>query len=579
LLEKPFSKIYPQKWVQIALLILFCIFLFFVNLNRWDLWNPDEPRYAQVAREIVNGGDWILMHFNGKTYGDKPPLFFWLIAFSSYLWQGFNSFSARFPSAFFGTLTVLFTFFLGRMLYSSRTGFLSGLVLATSLEFAYLSTRANIDVTLTFFTTAALFCFFQWYRSNSPHLSPLPGGPAYVAKATSAEWAEREGVRGPRATRANQNNMSIYGFYISMALATLAKGPVGFILPLLVSLIYLSLQKDWKAIKGMRLLPGMLLFMVIVLSWYLPAVVSGGRDYLQETLFKHTVDAYAKGWTHVRPIYYYLYNFPVDFMPWIFFVPAAVAYGYSREKMEKRRGFSFLLLWFVIIFIFFSISKGKRALYLLPLYPAVSIMVGKLWDDLITTPMDRFRNEWISFPLYGFMGLALIGGAAIPWIISMKFPSYLPYTLPLAFLLVGGSLVLFVLHRFRNYGAILFVLIGMVAGGYFYTTRVIFPLVNPYKSARFICQEITSRIQPGGKLAIYGGFGTGPYNFYTGIVPILELEEKEALFLFLGSSERVFCLLKFRDFSQFQQTEGRPKVQLISRRKVGDDDIVLISNR
>jgi hypothetical protein len=206
-------------------------------------------------------------------------------------------------------------------------------------------------------------------------------------------------------------------------------------------------------------------------------------------------------------------------------------------------------------------------------------MVGKLWDDLISTPMERFRNEWISFPLYGFMGLALIGGAAIPWIISMKFPSYLPYTLPLAFLLVGGSLILFVLYRFKHYGAILFVLIGMMAGGYFYTARVIFPLVNPYKSARFICQEITSRIQPGEKLAIYGGFGTGPYNFYTGIVPILELGEKEALFLFLGSSERVFCLLKFRDFSQFQQTEGRPKVQLISRRKVGDDDIVLISNR
>jgi hypothetical protein len=173
----------------------------------------------------------------------------------------------------------------------------------------------------------------------------------------------------------------------------------------------------------------------------------------------------------------------------------------------------------------------------------------------------------------------LIGGAAIPWIISMKFPSYLPYTLPLAFLLVGGSLVLFVLYRFKNYGAILFLLIGMLAGGYFYTTRVIFPLVNPYKSARFVCQEIMSRIQPAEKLAIYGGFGTGPYNFYTGIVPILELEGKETLFHFLGSSERVFCLLQFRDFSQFQQMEGRPKVQLISRRKVGDDDIVLISNR
>jgi 4-amino-4-deoxy-L-arabinose transferase-like glycosyltransferase len=550
-MEIQFSKIYPQKWVQIFILIGFCIVLYFFNLGRWDLWNPDEPRYAQVAREMVNGGDWVLMHVNGKIYPDKPPLFFWLIAFSSYLWQGSSSFLVRFPAAFFGTLTVLLTFFLGRILYSSRTGFLSGLILATSLEFAYLSTRANMDTTLTFFTTASLFCFFQWYRSSKDE--------SHTQKPT----------RG----------LSIYGFYIGMALATLAKGPVGFILPLSVGFVYLIFQKDWKGIRRMRLLPGMVLFVVIVFSWYLPALWKGGEDYLQATLFTHTIDRYTKGWSHVRPIYYYFYNFPIDFLPWIFFLPAAIAYGYSREKMEKRREFFFLFIWFVIIFLFFSLSKGKRAIYLLPLYPAVSIMVGKLWDDFISTPMEGFRNEWISFPLYGFMGLALVAGAAIPWIVSITFPSYLPYVFPIAFLLIGGSLVLFVLYRFRNYGSILFLLIGMLAGGYFYTSRVIFPLVNPYKSARFVCQEITSRIQPGERLGLYGGFVTGPYNFYTGIVPIEELEEKEALFSFLRSSEKVFCLLKFRDFSQFQTWEGRPKVQLIARRMVGDDDMVLISNR
>jgi len=117
-----------------------------------------------------------------------------------------------------------------------------------------------------------------------------------------------------------------------------------------------------------------------------------------------------------------------------------------------------------------------------------------------------------------------------------------------------------------------------MAGGFFYTLRVVFPLVNPYKSARFISQEITSRIQPGEKLALYGGFGTGPYNYYTGIVPILELEGEENLIHLLESPERVFCILKFEDFYKFQIME-KPKVQLISRRKVGDDDIVLISNR
>ena len=566
-MQKNVSKIYPQKWVRLLILLGFCAGLYFVNLGQWDLWNPDEPRYAQVAKEIVKGGDWILLHMNGKTYGDKPPLFFWLIGLSSYLWGDFTPFSVRFPSALFGTLTVILTFFMGRSLYTSRTGFLSGLILATSVEFAYLSTRGSIDATLTFFTTASLLCFFQWHRCRLLHPSPPPSG-------------ERERERGASAGHESLiRNLLIYGFYMSMALATLTKGPVGFILPLLVSLIYLLILKDWKGIKRMRLLSGMTLFLLVVLLWYLPAVARGGDAYLRETLFKHTVDAYAKGWTHVRPIYYYFYNFPLDFLPWFVFLPAAIAYAYSKEMNEKRKNSLFLLVWFVVIFVFFTLSKGKRAIYLLPLYPAASLMVGKLWDDFISGHMDSFRQEWISLPLYGFAGLVLVAGAAAPWVVSTRLPDYFPYSLPMAFVLTVGGLALFVFYRFKKYGTVLFLIVIMIAVGFFYTLRVVFPLVNPFKSARFISQEVNSRIQPGEKLGLYGGWGPGPYNFYTGIVPIVELEKKEDLLHFLQSSERVFCLLTFRDFRSFQTKEGWPEVQLIDRRGVGGNDMVLISNR
>ena len=574
-MENQYSKIYPQKWAQILFLLGFCFIIYFVNLGRWDLWNPDEPRYAQVAKEMVNGGDWVLMHYNGKNYGNKPPLFFWLIALSSFLWQGFTSFSVRFPPALFGTLTVFLTFLIGKDLYSSRTGFLSGLILATSVEFAYISIRADTDSTLTFFTTASLFCFLRWYQHSPSPLSSLP-------------VEEKEGMRGGWIKKESGRNLLIYGFYIGMALATLVKGPVGFILPFLVSLIYLAAQRDWKGIKRMKLLPGMLLMMIIVLLWYVPAIWKGGKDFLNQTLMVHTIDRFAAGWSKVRPFYYYLYNFPADFMPWVLFLPTALVYGYSSEVFKKRKEFLFLLVWFVVIFLFFSLSKGKRPLYLLPLYPAASLMIGKLWDDFISVRMEQFRHEWISVPLFGLMGLFFVAGIAIPFIpgvVSKKIPDYLPYLsyfpylLPLAFLTVGGSLVLFVLYRFKNYGAILFLIIGMMGAGFFYTSRAIFPLVNPYKSARYICQEIKARILPDERLGIFGDLGTGPYNFYTGIVPILELEKKEDLFYFLQSSERVFCLLKFRDFSSFQTMEGWPNVQLIARRKVGNNDVSLISNR
>jgi hypothetical protein len=120
-----------------------------------------------------------------------------------------------------------------------------------------------------------------------------------------------------------------------------------------------------------------------------------------------------------------------------------------------------------------------------------------------------------------------------------------------------------------------------MASGFFYTLRVTFPLINPYKSARFISQELTSRIQPGEKLAIYGDFVTAPYNYYTGIVPILEIEieKREELLSFLQLGERVFCLLKFRDFLLLQNNKDKSGVNVIARRQVGGDDMVLISNR
>jgi 4-amino-4-deoxy-L-arabinose transferase-like glycosyltransferase len=541
----------PQPRAQFALLLGLCFIIYFVNLGQWDLWNPDEPRYVEVSREMVKGGDWILMHRNGELYTDKPPLFFWAVAISSFLWQGFSPFAVRFPSALFGTLTVLLTFFIGKRLYSSRTGFLSGLILATSVQFAYLSTRGNIDATLTFFTTVSILCFLQWYQRR------------------------QEGEAFPTSMK----SLSFYGYYGGMALATLAKGPVGFILPFAVTLLFLMVQKEWKGIKKMRLFPGILLFMAIVLAWYLPAVLEGGKYYLNETLLHQSVERYARGSSHIRPIYYYLYSFPPDFLPWIIFLPAAMVYGFSRAMTAKRKEFLFLMVWFVFIFLFFTLSKGKRGLYFLPLFPAASLMIGKLWEDLVSFSVRHLRHEWVTIPLYGLMGVIFVAGVALPWVIWAKLPPYFSYSLPVAFILVGVSISLFLFNRSKYYGAVFLLIVGLMAGGFFYALRVVFPLLNPHKSARFICQEVTSRMQRGDKLAFYGDFEPGPYNFYTEIVPIPVLEKEEALSDFLRSQERVFCLIRSKDFLKFQLIEDRPEARLIARRGVGESDLVLISNR
>jgi 4-amino-4-deoxy-L-arabinose transferase-like glycosyltransferase len=539
-MDRKLANSVSQKWVQVGLLILFSGLLYFTNLGQWDLWNPDEPRYAEVAREMVVNGDWVLMHYNGNVYPDKPPLFFWLVGLSSYLWQGFTSFSARLPAAFFGMLAVILTYLIGRSLFGSSVGLISGLILATSFEFAFRSTRANIDSVLTFFTTASILCFVHWYRSKGP---------------------------------------IIYGLYVGMALATLTKGPVGFLLPLLVCLTFLIVQKDWKAIKGMKLLPGMLLMLALVLSWYIPAVLKGGSSYLQDTLFKHSIARYSQGWAKVRPFYYYLYTFPMSFLPWAIFLPAAFLYGRVRETLERRKEYLFLFVWFAVIFLFFSISKGKRALYLLPLFPAAAILVGKLWHDLIFTSVDVIRRQWVSIPLDGLVAVSLLGGVASPWIVSWKLPSYFWHSLPVAFVLVGISLAVFFMHRLRHDGKAFILIVAMVAAGLFYSQRVVFPEVNPYKSARLISQEITSRISTGDKVCVYGKVSAGSYNFYTGIVPIYDFNKRKDLYDFLKSSERVFCLLTIKDYSKFQEMPDCPEMRLLARQQVGKNDVVLISNQ
>jgi 4-amino-4-deoxy-L-arabinose transferase-like glycosyltransferase len=579
--HRQFRPLFQRPRVQIATLLVFCSLLFLLGVGRWDLWNPDEPRYAQVAKEMVDGGDWILMHVNANTYEDKPPLFFWLIALSSFLWQGFTSFSVRFPSAFLSTLTVLLTFFLGKKLHGSQTGFLSALILATNFEFAYLSTRANIDATLTFFTTASLFSFLHWYQHSN------------------VEGGEEKDKR----------SLSIYGFYIGMSLATLAKGPVGFILPLFVSLVYLLFQKGWKAMKRMRFLTGMALFILIVLSWYLPAVLKGGQNFLNETLFHQTIDRFARGSSHIRPIYYYLANFPVDFLPWFLFLPGAIVYGLAKRKEGISKDFLFLLVWFVVIFLFFSFSKGKRAIYLLPLYPAASLLVGRFWDDYLSGS-GRFsvREIWITVPVYIFIIVLFLIGMflyAAPTVASFsvepstpkilktivkgaglgaKYLSYVPHwsVIPFIILLVGSSILLSLAHGLRYRSLVFILVVATVGMSFFYATRVIFPLVNPYKSARFISQEIVQTMKTGGKLVIYGDSGsavTSQYNFYSGIVPILEIKNEAEIFNLFRSKEKVFCLVEYKDYERLTKKHTNLSLNLILRRGVGGREMVLVSNR
>jgi hypothetical protein len=288
------------------------------------------------------------------------------------------------------------------------------------------------------------------------------------------------------------------------------------------------------------------------------------------------------------------------------FLPGVIFFGLSKKEEGVGREFLFLLVWFVSIFLFFSFSKGKRGLYLLPFYPAVSLMVGTLWENYISSPdRDLKKKVWISIPIYVLAGLLFFAGIVLYFIpvaagfsmdphtpklvgvilkgaqMGAKYLSYVPYKsyAPFIFLLLGSGIFLALFHLLKHKLTVFLLIVIIIGIGFFYGTRFIFPLVDPYKSARFLSLEIQQAMKPGDRLAMYGGFAIGPYNFYTGVVPIVDIENDDVMVTFFRSKERVFCLIQNHEYETLKKKDIRIPLNLITRRKVGGKDIALISNQ
>ncbi|HLG29246.1 MAG TPA: glycosyltransferase family 39 protein, partial [Candidatus Brocadiales bacterium] len=373
--------------LTILLLTLFTFVLFFFDLGKRDLWAPDEPTYAQVAREMWASKDFILPHLNGEIYSQKPPLLFWLIILFSLPFGNVTELSARLPSALAGIGCILATFSLGKRFVSNRVGLLAALILPTSALFLWMSHRVAFDVVLTFFVTMSLIYFLKG--------------------------------------ESNGRQKHFLLFYVFLALAVLTKGPAGFIPTFIAVLLYLAVQKKLRFLRKMEICKGPAIFCLIVFSWVTAACIKGGHDYMNEILFRQNVGRFSEPWDHSQPFYYFFINFPLNFLPWTLFIPSVFIYAFSEK--EKRREMLFPFLWFAAFFGFFTISSGKRNIYILPLYPAASIIMAWFFDSFVgaglkPAPTDK-RFRWFGYlPGYILYGILLILSIALPLYAPRYFP-------------------------------------------------------------------------------------------------------------------------------------------------------------
>lgn len=544
-----------------AFILVFTGILFLFNIGARDLWAPDEPRYAQVAKEMRDAGNHIVPRLNGAPYPDKPPLLFWLINLFSLPYGRITELSARLPSALAGMGCCLVLFHFGKALYrNTRISLFAALILATSSKFLWMAHRVAFDVLLTFFVTAALYCFYQGYtmrRGCAPAASP-PATP-------------------PDNTDKNRERWYCLLFYAFMAMGVLAKGPIGFILPFCTVLAYLVIKRDVRYLKEAMPWPGGALFAVLVFTWVYLAVLYGGKDYAYQILFKQNVGRFAGSFAHKRPFYYYFVNFPINFFPWCVFIPSVAIYLSSRKGREKTRNVLLPLVWFAVVFIFFSITSGKRDIYVLPLYPAAALLLAWFLNEFIERFRDaRFKNIGY-YPCYLLCGVSLVSGILLPAVIYKRFPQYASLTFPFAVILVAGGVVMFRCVRRARIIPFLLTLFFVIFTTFNVSTIRVIPLLNQFKSAKEICGKASAIMKSGEKLALYNFF-RDPYLFYTNRNHVEVIDTLDNLRQFLHSNGRVFLFIQEKDFQDVSKRLEMPMFVLAGD-SVGHRDVLFVSNK
>ena len=167
--------------------------------------------------------------------------------------------------------------------------------------------------------------------------------------------------------------------FVLMALGTLTKGPVGLILPLLTMILYAYFIKNMRSLFTKEFTFGLIIFILMVLVWLVPACARGGEAYTKELLLNQILGRFVEAFDHKEPFYFYFIRFPLEFMPWTVFLPAAVMFLIKNKLGENA--VKLISVWFISIFLFFTVSKSKNDLYILPLYPAAAIAVAYYWEN------------------------------------------------------------------------------------------------------------------------------------------------------------------------------------------------------
>ena len=374
------DKTLPPR--SVALLLLLTAALLLLRAGDVPLVGPDEPRYARVAVEMQRAGEWVRPTLQGQPWLEKPVLYYWLAgaAFSVF---GEAEAAARLPSLLAALLLVGSTALVGARLYGRAAGLQAGFVLGTSLLVFVYGRAASMDMLLA----------------------------AAVTVGVGLVALRRAGLAG---------RLAIPAAYAAFALATLAKGPLGVALPVLVLGADALLSRDRRALRELVSLPGLALFALVAGAWYVPILLDQGRHFVDVFVLNHNLQRFTSTiHRHPGPVVYYLPVLALGMFPWTGLLPAAAACASPRRDPVDR----FVVLWLLLPLAFFSLAGSKLPGYCLPCLPPLALLMGRAAARL--TLDARSLPGWAGARVLALVGLLLgallaaapaaLGRQGVPW--------------------------------------------------------------------------------------------------------------------------------------------------------------------
>ena len=339
-----------NRTLRLAIYALLAAILYLPGLGRPALWEPDEGRYAEIAREMVISGDYVTPRDDFELYFEKPPLVYWAEAASIKIF-GVNEFAVRLPAAMFSIGQVVVTAALAEMMLGASAGLFAALALALSPLFFGFARFATLDPALAFFLTAALAAFYVAARDES------------FSRPSSRRWMLTSAAM--------------------LALGTLAKGPIALLLGGAIALAWMASERRLRQIAQMPLVWCLVIYAAIVVPWF---VLAEARNpgFMHFFIVHEHLERYVASSEHGWGPWFFIPIVIGGTWPWIFFVPL----GWSAMRADdglpesakdpsgRRASARFLLIWFIVILVFFSIPRSKLGSYILPALPPLGIVAG-----------------------------------------------------------------------------------------------------------------------------------------------------------------------------------------------------------